>query len=155
MLDKSNDTLNGKMLCLFPKGDNQVLLKGGNPAVLLEHQHSGRVSSCKPVMTAGISCMDHIHYVVGCMHVRRGRAGSRVGQSGSLYLLFASALTASDWLALLNWALSTHTAALKLPDGWEGINLICRLQELLQSNCRPCLCLGLNGPFKFFNQLRY
>lgn len=51
-----------------------------------------------------------------------------------VYLLFSSALTARDWLGLLNWALSTHIAALKLPDGWEGINSSRRLQELLQSN---------------------
>lgn len=41
----------------------------------------------------------------------------RAGQSGSVYLLFFSALTARDRLALLNWALSALTAALKLPDG--------------------------------------
>lgn len=51
-----------------------------------------------------------------------------------IYLLFSSGLTAHDQLALLNWALSTHIAALKLPDGREGINSSCRLQELLQSN---------------------
>lgn len=42
---------------------------------------------------------------------------SRGGQSRSVYLLFSSGLTAHDRLALLNWALSTHIAALKLPDG--------------------------------------
>lgn len=43
--------------------------------------------------------------------------GSRAGRSRSVYLLFSSALTARDQLALLNWALNIHIAALKLPDG--------------------------------------
>lgn len=59
---------------------------------------------------------------------------SRAGHSRPVYLLFSSPLTARDQLALLNWALSAHIAALKLPDGWEGINSSCCLQELLQSN---------------------
>lgn len=42
---------------------------------------------------------------------------SRAGQNRSVYLLFSSALTTCDRPALLNWALSTHIAALKLPDG--------------------------------------
>lgn len=42
---------------------------------------------------------------------------SKAGQSRPVYLLFSSALTARDRLALLNWALSAHIAALKLPDG--------------------------------------
>lgn len=59
---------------------------------------------------------------------------SRAGQSRSVYLLFFSALTARDRLALLNWALSAHIAALKLPDGWEGIHSSCCRQKLLHSN---------------------
>lgn len=45
----------------------------------------------------------------------RGVSGR--GQSRSVYLLFSSGLMAQECLALLNWALRTHTAALKLPDG--------------------------------------
>lgn len=38
-------------------------------------------------------------------------------QGRSVYLLFLPALAAHDRLALLNWALNAHIAALKLPDG--------------------------------------
>lgn len=92
-------------------------------------------SCCKAVMTrCWTLCTEHTHHVVGQRCGEEGSGGRRrAGQSGSVYLLF-SALTACDWLALLNWALNTHIAALKLHDGWEGINSSCRLQELLQSN---------------------
>lgn len=48
---------------------------------------------------------------------RKGGVSGR-GQSRPVYLLFSSGLMAQECLALLNWALRTHTAALKLPDGW-------------------------------------
>lgn len=59
---------------------------------------------------------------------------SEAVQSCSVYLLFLPALAAHDRLALLNWALNAHIAALKLPDGWEGINSSCCRQKLLHSN---------------------
>lgn len=63
--------------------------------------------------------MEQIHCVAGwrCGREGGGGEGAQAGQSRSVYLLFASALTARDQLALLNWALNTHIAALKLPDG--------------------------------------
>lgn len=60
-------------------------------------------------------CMAHI-YNAGMVEEEE-RARNRAGKSKSVYLLFSSALTAHDQLALLNWALSTHIAALKPPDG--------------------------------------
>lgn len=64
--------------------------------------------------------MEHIHHVVG----QKGggeRSGtkeqSRARAGLTVYLLFFPALTPCDWRALLNWVLSTHIAALKLPDG--------------------------------------
>lgn len=56
------------------------------------------------------------HSPCGCTYDKGGRRGE-VGKSCCEYLLFASALMARDWLALLNWALRTLTAALKPPDG--------------------------------------
>lgn len=44
-------------------------------------------------------------------------ARRKAGRKCSVYLLFLPAVAAHDWLALLNWALSARTAALKLPDG--------------------------------------
>lgn len=45
------------------------------------------------------------------------RARRKARRSCSVYLLFLPAVAAHDGLALLNWALNAHTAALKLPDG--------------------------------------
>lgn len=45
------------------------------------------------------------------------KARRKAGRSCSVYLLFLPAVAAHDQLALLNWALNAHTAALKLPDG--------------------------------------
>lgn len=61
-------------------------------------------------------------------------ARCKAGRSGSVYLLFLPTVAAHDRQVLLNWALNAHTAALKLPDGWEGINSSCCRQKLQHSN---------------------
>ncbi len=76
-------------------------------------------SSCKLRMTKCLT-LHGVYSPCGWTEVRwksEWKKESRAGQSSSVYLLFFSALTARDRLALLNWALSVLTAALKLPDG--------------------------------------
>lgn len=97
---------------LFHKRDNQVLLNGVHPALLSESGGSA------PRQDAGLAAWSTSTMWLDRGEVEREVGGrSKAGQSRSVYLLFSSALTARDRLALLNWALSTHTAALKLPDG--------------------------------------
>ena len=60
-------------------------------------------------------CIEHIQHVAG-----QRFAGGKMWEEGvkqdCLFNVF-SALAARDWLALLNWALSAHIAALKCLDG--------------------------------------
>ena len=123
-------------VCLVPGGNNHQGWAPRCASQALALRGSVPESSCKPVVL--ICWTSHgANPPCGWTEVwsRRkwGKEQSK-RESRSVYLLFSSALTARDRLALLNWALNTHIAALKLPDGWEGINSSCRLQELLQTN---------------------